>query len=93
MSFWHGYLDIYISRVVNNLIYKNKILSISLKYITHTSDGKIYLLYAILIPFIIHDAGIDIITYGIIAFSFQVPVYLTLKNTIKRKMVMTSEQK
>ena len=77
-------VDIYLSRIVNNFIYKNKIFSTPLKYITHTSDGKIYLLYAILIPFIVHDPGIDIITYGIIAFSFQVPVYLILKNTIKR---------
>ena len=77
-------VDTYLSRVVNNFICKNKILSIPLKYITHTSDGKVYLLYTILIPFTIHDAGIDIITYGIIAFSFQVPLYLTLKNTVKR---------
>ena len=78
-------IDTYISKLINKLISRSIYLSTPLKYITHTSDGKIYLLYTILIPFIIKDIGIEIITFGILAFSIQVPTYLILKNTIKRE--------
>ena len=78
-------IDTYISKLINKLISRSIYISTPLKYITHTSDGKIYLLYTILIPFMIKDIGIEIITFGILAFSIQVPTYLILKNTIKRE--------
>jgi len=78
-------IDNYTTITINKLVTSSTYLSTSLKYITHTSDGKIYLLYTILIPFIVKDIGIDIIIFGILAFSIQVPLYLLLKNTIKRE--------
>ena len=77
-------LDISISRVINQLISKISILSSFLKIITHTSSGKIYPLYTIIIPFIL-GPGFEIVRVGLIAFTFQVPVYLLSKNLIKRE--------
>ena len=77
-------LDISISRVINQLISKISILSSFLKIITHTSSGKIYPLYTIIIPFIF-EPGFQIARIGLIAFAFQVPVYLLSKNLIKRE--------
>ena len=76
-------LDISISRVINQLISKISILSSILKIVTHTSSGKIYPLYTIIIPFIF-EPGFQIARIGLIAFAFQVPVYLLSKNLIKR---------
>ena len=78
-------IDTYISIAINKLVAGSLYLSTPLKYITHTSDGKIYLLYTILIPFIVPDIGLDIVKFGILAFSIQVPIYLLLKNRIKRE--------
>ena len=77
-------LDISASRVINQLISKISILSSFLKIITHTSSGKIYPLYAIIIPFIL-ESGFEIVRVGLIAFAFQVPMYLLSKNLIKRE--------
>ena len=77
-------LDISISRVINQLISKISILSSFLKIITHTSSGKIYPLYTIIIPFIF-EPGFQIVRIGLIAFAFQVPTYLLSKNLIKRE--------
>ena len=77
-------LDISVSRVINQLISKISTLSSFLKIITHTSSGKIYPLYTIIIPFIF-DPGLQIIRVGLIAFAFQVPAYLLSKNLIKRE--------
>ena len=76
--------DIYISKYINQLAVKNRFLAIFFKLMTHTSSGKIYPVYAILIPFALPE-GILITKIGIIAFAFQVPVYIITKNIIKRK--------
>jgi len=76
-------LDIYGSRFINKLTIKNKYLTIFFKLITHTSSGKIYPFYALLIP-LISDKGILIAKTGILAFAFQVPIYIYSKNIIKR---------
>ena len=78
------HLDISASRIINQLISKISVLSSFLKIITHTSSGKIYPLYTIIIPFIL-ESGFEIVRVGLIAFAFQVPVYLLSKNLIKRK--------
>ena len=77
-------IDIYISRFINQLTIRNKLLADFLKLITHTSSGKIYPVYALLIPFILPE-GILIIKIGLIAFAFQVPIYMLSKNTVRRK--------
>ena len=76
-------LDIYTSRLINRLAVGSKPLAGFFKLITHTSSGKIYPLYALLIPFAL-DQGVLITKLGLIAFAFQVPVYLLSKNVIKR---------
>jgi len=77
-------LDISASRIINQLITRIDGLSNLLKVITHTSSGKIYPLYTIIIPFTL-DGGFEIVRFGLIAFAFQVPIYLLSKNLIKRK--------
>ena len=77
-------IDIYISKFINQLAIKNKLLADFLKLITHTSSGKIYPIYALLIPFTLPE-GFLITKIGLIAFAFQIPVYMLSKNIIKRK--------
>ena len=77
-------LDINLTKRINNLANQNKTLLKSLIIITNTSDGRIYILYAILIPFIIPLHGIEILKIGLPAFAFQVPVYFFIKNLVKR---------
>ena len=77
-------IDIYISKFINQLAIRNKSLADFLKLITHTSSGKIYPIYALLIPFILPE-GFLITKIGLIAFAFQVPVYMLSKNIIKRE--------
>ena len=77
-------LDISTSRIINQLVIKISPLSNLLKIITHTSSGRIYPLYTIIIPFTL-DGGFEIIRIGLIAFAFQVPIYLLSKNLIKRE--------
>jgi len=77
-------LDISASRIINQLITKVDGISNLLKIITHTSSGRIYPLYTIIIPFTL-DGGFEIIRIGLIAFAFQVPIYLLSKNLIKRE--------
>ena len=77
-------LDISTSRIINQLVTRISPLSSLLKIITHTSSGRIYPLYTIIIPFTL-DGGFEIIRIGLIAFAFQVPIYLLSKNLIKRE--------
>ena len=83
-------LDISISKAINKLISKISILSSFLKIITHTSSGKIYPLYTIIIPFIF-ESGFQVIKIGLIAFAFQVPVYILIKNIIKKPRPSANE--
>lgn len=77
-------LDTSTSRIINQLVISISPLSKLLKIITHTSSGKIYPLYTIIIPFTL-DGGFEVVKIGLIAFAFQVPLYLLSKNLIKRE--------
>ena len=77
-------IDIIITSRLNQIVNQYKILTIFFKLITHTSSGKVYILYAALIP-LITIKGYDIVEYGLFAFAFQVPVYLLSKNIIKKR--------
>tara|TARA_Y100000996_G_C22322383_1_gene560906 strand:- start:177 stop:689 length:513 start_codon:yes stop_codon:yes gene_type:complete len=77
-------IDILIVTSLNKFVAKRKILKSFLKLLTHTSSGKVYILYAILIPFVIYN-GDAIVKAGLFGFAFQVPTYLLCKNIIKRK--------
>ena len=84
-------LDLKSTRYVNSFTKRGTWLVKFLTLITNTSDGKIYLLYTLIIPFIFSVNGIAIINFGILAFIFQVPVYLALKNLIKRERPCNSQ--
>tara|TARA_Y100001970_G_C14171903_1_gene824644 strand:+ start:1042 stop:1557 length:516 start_codon:yes stop_codon:yes gene_type:complete len=76
-------IDILASRLINQKASNIKFISFFLKLITHTSSGKIYPAYTLIIPFIIPN-GFSMVKLGIIAFSIQVPAYMLIKNIIKR---------
>ena len=78
-------LDIKCSKLLNGVLINNKSIIKILKFLTHSSDGRTYLFYVIMLPFIFPGLGFDIAKVGIISFAFQVPTYLLLKNTIKRR--------
>jgi len=81
-------VDIFLSKSINQFIIRIKFLSNLLKFITHTSSGKIYPLYTLLIPFILNP-GFEIVRIGLISFAFQVPIYLLSKNLIRRSRPST----
>ena len=77
-------INISATRIINQLAIQNKCLATFFKLITHTSSGKIYPVYAFLIPFILPQ-GIQITKLGIVGFIFQVPIYMLSKNMIQKK--------
>ena len=86
-------IDLHLTQTINKYIYKNRVISLILKYITHTSGGRTYILYFILIPFLPKvtgelvsiDLAIFMWVYGGTAFIlFQLPAYFLIKNTFKR---------
>ena len=92
-------IDIYLTQTINQFIYGNRIISSILKYVTHTSGGRTYILYFLLIPFlpkatgglVSNDLASFIWVYGGAAFIlFQLPSYFLIKNTFKRVRPNTS---
>jgi len=77
-------LDINLTKKINNFTSKNNHLLKYLIYITNTSDGKAYIFYALLLPFIAPAHGVQILKVGIPAYMFQLSIYLIIKNIIKR---------
>ena len=69
---------------INLLGTKHKSIVAFLKLITHTSSGLVYLIYTLVIPLIFPYKGISIVKMGIIAFAFQIPIYIFIKNLVKR---------
>ena len=76
-------LDILITGQINQFTINSRITSVFFKVITHTSSGKAYPLYAILFPVIVNEGSL-IVKMGVVAFAFQVPLYILSKNIIKR---------
>ena len=76
-------LDILITGQINQLAISSKIISNFFKVITHTSSGKAYPFYAILLPVIVNEGDL-IVKTGVVAFAFQVPLYILSKNITKR---------
>ena len=77
-------IDIYISQLINQFVLNQKLIHTPITLITHTSSGKIYPIYVIIIPLIFPDTGYQIAKLGLLAFAFQVPIYIISKNMIKR---------
>ena len=77
-------IDIYISKLINQFAFNIKLISNFLTFISHTSSGKIYPFYVIIIPLLLPNDGIQIAKLGLLAFAFQVPIYMISKNIIKR---------
>ena len=87
-------IDLDLTQSINKFVFKNSYLSSFLSYITHTSGGRTYVLYFIVIPFLprltnyIIDADLAnfLWVYGGPAFIFfQVPMYFLLKYIFKRE--------
>ena len=86
-------LDIFLSKVINNYFSRNKFITSFFSIITHTSGGRTYILYFIILPFL-PELTNNILTnkqasfiwiYGGTAFIlFQVPIYFILKQFVKR---------
>jgi undecaprenyl-diphosphatase len=52
--------------------------------ISHTGNGYYYPLLPLLICFFSPDKALDFLTAGIIAFLFELPAHLAIKNLVKR---------
>ena len=85
--------DIYFSKIINNYFSRNKFITSFFRYITHSSGGRTYILYFIILPFLpgltsnmLTDKQASFIwIYGGTAFIlFQVPIYFILKQSVKR---------
>ena len=86
-------LDIFLSKFINNYFYRNKFITSFFSFITHTSGGRTYILYFVIIPFLpeltnnmlTNKQASFIWIYGGTAFIlFQVPIYFILKQSFKR---------
>jgi len=87
-------IDLYLTQFINKFVRGSSSLSSFLSYITHTSGGRTYILYFIIIPFLPkltnYIIGTDLANfiwvYGGPAFMlFQVPMYFLLKYIFKRE--------
>lgn len=52
--------------------------------VSHTGDGHLYLVFGILAWGLDEQHGSQVLTLGLLAFALELPVYLLLKNLIKR---------
>ena len=87
-------IDLYLTQFMNKFVYRNSYLSSFLSYITHTSGGRTYILYFLIIPFLPNltnniistDLANFLWVYGGPVFIFfQVPMYFLLKYIFKRE--------
>ena len=87
-------IDLYLTQSINKFVCENSYLSTFLKYITHTSGGRTYILYFLIIPFLpkltnnimSSELANFLWVYGGPAFIFfQVPMYFSLKYIFKRQ--------
>ena len=89
--------DLYLTQILNNYFSRNKFIASFFTYITHTSGGRTYIFYFIILPFL-PELTNNILTnkqasfiwiYGGTAFIlFQVPIYFTLKEYNYTKMLI-----
>ena len=52
--------------------------------VSHTGDGHLYVVFAVLIGWLDPDNGTAVLTTGLWAFALELPVYLLLKNSVRR---------
>ena len=85
--------DLYLTQILNNYFSRNEFIVSFFSYITHTSGGRTYIFYFIILPFLpeltnnmlTNKQASFIWIYGGAAFIlFQVPIYFTLKQYVKR---------
>ena len=81
-----------ISLLLNKLAIKNKLIFYFFRIFTFTGEWWMYVLYAIISILIDFDKGLDAIKMGLIAYSFQYPIYFLIKNTIKRNRPFEEHQ-
>ena len=80
--------DLYLTQILNNYFSRNEFIVSFFSYITHTSGGRTYIFYFIILPFLpeltnnmlTNKQASFVWIYGGAAFIlFQVPIYFTLK--------------
>ena len=52
--------------------------------VSHTGDGHLYVMFAALVWVVDTSQGTEVVKTGLLAFSLELPVYLILKNSLKR---------
>ncbi len=87
-------IDLYLTQSINKFVYKNSYISTFLRYATHTSGGRTYILYFLIIPFL-PELTNDMLNINLASFlwvyggsafiAFQVPMYFLLKHLTKRE--------
>lgn len=55
------------------------------RWISHTGDGVYYLIVALILAWTEKEFGAKFLISGLLAFSIELPTYLVLKNSIKRR--------
>ncbi|WEM42002.1 phosphatase PAP2 family protein [Photobacterium sp. DA100] len=53
--------------------------------VSHTGDGHLYVMFAALVWVADPRQGADVVKTGVLAFALELPVYLILKNSLKRR--------
>lgn len=87
-------IDLYLTQSINKFVYRNSYISTFLRYATHTSGGRTYILYFLIIPFLPKLTN-DMLSFNLASFlwvyggtafvAFQVPMYFLLKHLTKRE--------
>lgn len=60
------------------------------KAISHTGDGHLYILIALVALLVDSNAGRDFLLVGLTAFAIELPIYWFAKNTLKRRRYLNS---
>ena len=55
------------------------------KAISHTGDGHLYILLALVVVLLDQTSGTDFLLVGLSAFAMELPIYWLDKNTLKRR--------
>ncbi|MBP8173775.1 MAG: phosphatase PAP2 family protein [Aeromonadaceae bacterium] len=77
-------LDVWVSRLCLSHGYNHIQARIS-RLVSRTGDGPLYLLLALLLAWLDGERGMGFLRAGLTVFALELPLYLLLKNYIKRE--------
>jgi undecaprenyl-diphosphatase len=60
-------------------------LAVVSRWVSHTGDGIYYVLIGIIVAMLEPVLGLSFFVTGLLAFSIELPLYMVLKNSIKRR--------